>query len=171
MKTTVFLLIAMFSLSAFAQYEPWCGRYYRYDSYGFGLKNGMTGTTGKPKLIDLGCYTLGLKEGQRIKEEYTGRACTSAFNDSQEQGFEGDIQVIGSPSECSNAGYSYGASLLHVGAREGRSTVVGFKCLKAYAKGDDDARNLRMMTLGSDNQINECYRTGYFDFQFLKDVF
>lgn len=149
---------------------PPCARFYSRESFAFGLAAGYGVKIGRPDWNDEFCFQQGLLEGKRLAQSYaSGRQrCDAAFKDGAEQGFSGEILVIGDPSECSQNGYLYGQSFLSVFARAGRSDLVGEDCVGSYNDGVAAWKANAPAELPNDNRLAACYMTGYYDAPYLR---
>ena len=146
-------------------FEPWCARSYRSESYGLGIGSGYGIEQVVPSTMDERCYQLGSDVGETIRQEHgTSKSCRVAFLRGMAQGLEASPQSIDSPSDCSNAGYSFGRAKLENAARRKLVAVVGEECLAQYRAGYEHAEDHLAPVMPSfDNRLNACYLTGYDD--------
>lgn len=169
MKALVVLIFTLFTAQAFAVCgfnAPRCSCGHYADSYGFGLQRGLFGKGGKPLgRSDQTCFNLGVSYGKQISKRMVFN-CSGEFKKSKIQGLNGKVHSS-ALSACNNAGYQYGQSVLRVGARLGKSTVVGQNCVDAYSRGKALARKNRPITLTSNSKVNACLRAGHYDESWL----
>jgi hypothetical protein len=161
-KLLAFALLSILSSQAQA-FLPWCAFSYRYESFSLGLQYGYNNIRALPVKMDEHCWDLGQSASEELTNHQSQQWCKRAYDDGHEQGMEGKMHTITSPSECSNAGYIVGKTMLSVFARNQVASGNPDKCGKEYLLGRKDAKENRPGTIRSDTRLNHCYFTGYQD--------
>ena len=136
-----------------------CRLAYHADSSGRGIEAGFKGQDLRPTINDESCYQQGVAEGMLLPKEDS--ICQQDFEAGKENGLQANLLTLG--TSCSTKGYIAGQALLHVGAREANSTLVGQNCIDEYKRGVTDGNNNNVPTTSDDHLAAECYMTGFYD--------
>ena len=162
------IIISIFSISAFATMD--CASGHRFESYSLGTTQIFGLDIEKPLINDDYCWRLGELAAENIYNHHQDQGSLDRCQESYEHGFdEGFIasqRNARMPNDCYFLGLNAGHSYLSDRARSNDVEEAGQQCVKAYIRGKDDALNNRPMYSSSNNKINHCYRTGYFDGQY-----
>ncbi|HTL13140.1 MAG TPA: hypothetical protein VL588_11670 [Bdellovibrionota bacterium] len=144
-------------------WESWCSKNYRSENYGLGLGAGYLGEEPAPaSTVDAMCMRLGRDAGKKLAADQASNQpwCQEAFEASLADGKQAAVQVVGSPSECSNAGYAYGVALLENAMRRGLVEVAGAECIAQYQEGKRLAAQHLAPSYTGDNLLDHCLATG-----------
>ncbi|MEK7691809.1 MAG: hypothetical protein AAB425_12385 [Bdellovibrionota bacterium] len=147
---------------------PWCSESYRFSSYGRGLSAGFSGSptsSVRPRLLDEGCYSIGLTVATEAIKENGNAQCRASFKAGFEEGM-GATSWAG--NECFSLGYDAGLAFLEVSAREGSVAIVGKECVDAFKKGYRAAAHYEVPVVSMDPVVGHCYMTGYQDGEILR---
>ena len=167
--TKIFLIIStLFTLAAQANME--CSQGHRFESYSLGTAKVFGLDLEEPYLNDDHCWRLGELAAEAIYNHHDDNGnldrCVETYLEGFDQGFIASQRNARMPNDCYFLGLNTGLSYLSDRARSGDTEEAGQQCIKAYMRGTDDILNNRPMHTTTNNKINHCYRTGYFDGQF-----
>jgi len=145
----------------------WCQFSYRSESFSLGLHEAFEKEKAhsKYKVLEQICYRMGKTDGLRRfqagKSSGGETVCMNAYYRAKGEGFGGANQVLHSPTECSQAGYLVGKSMMVMSARAGDH--IGTACVRAYNRGEKHGINNRIReNLNSEVEQN-CYNAGFED--------
>jgi|GEM_PF-5940917 len=164
-RVCIFLILPA-AAGALGHHQPGvCATGFAYESYGYGLNSGYTGSSLLPKHLDKKCFALGRTDGQALAQANADSSvdkdfCRSDYNDALQMGLQADVLELGQYPECSQDGYTFGQVRLSTGARDGNVAVVGQSCVDAYKQGVQDGKTHEGNGSYSSNQDLACYQQG-----------